>query len=226
MQRNFTMRSILLQQDRNARPRGTAYFISRVWLAIALGLLATGLFAAWTGQVQAATEAELTELIRCSNRCRNDEGACSAGCCGRIFCKKGCLSDCANTRIGCEEGCYDQLGGTSDSAFFETVTLGVKARAIRASGPLQCPEGAEAAISVTLTQSSGAIAQGETQVACPAGEGTFTVRAVVIGRPRFRAPSTVTACGLAQIHIGARDIQALQWCRDVTLLPGGLEIEE
>jgi hypothetical protein len=91
---------------------------------------------------------------------------------------------------------------------------------------LQCPEGAKAKISVTLTQLSGAIAQGETRVVCPAGETSFTVRAVVDGKPRFQAPSTATACAVAQIRFGGQDLQALQWCRDITLLPDGVELEE
>jgi hypothetical protein len=198
----------------------------RVSLATAIGLFATVALAVLPGPAEAATEAELTELIRCTNGCRSSEGSCSGECCGRIFCKKSCLGSCAQTRIACEEGCYDQVGTASSGAFFETASLSGNGRLIQTSGPLQCPEGAIATISVTVSQSPGIIARGQSRVACPAGEGSFTVRAVARSKTKFHAPSTATACAVAQIRIGARDVDALQWCRDLSVLPGGVELED
>jgi hypothetical protein len=96
----------------------------------------------------------------------------------------------------------------------------------RAGGRAAVPEGAVATISVTISQSPGTIARGQSRVACRAGEGSFTVRAVARGKSQFQVPSTATVCAVAQIRIGARDIEVLQWCRDVSVLPGGVELEE
>src|SRR5262249_18943309 len=163
-------------------------------------------------------------LVRCTNTCAEEEGPCQAECCGRIFCKRSCLGTCADNERGCEAGCYDRLGGEPESAFFDTATLSPQGRAIHASGPLQCPEGAVAEISVTLSQLSGAIAKGETRVVCPDGETTFTVRTVVVGKPGFQALSTAQACATALIRSGSQSIRTLQWCRGVTLVPDGVTL--
>ena len=55
---------------------------------------------------------------------------------------------------------------------------------------------------------------------------TFATRAMVLGNTKFQALSPATACGVARIHAGAQGVRALQWCRQVTVLPEGIELEE
>jgi len=227
MKRYRVMQSIRLQESRGACLRGACRFTQRVWLVTVIGLVATALLAVCAGPAQATKEEDtILDLLVCYRECQRDEAACAPSCCGRFFCGTHCLSNCAETRLACEHNCSDLFGGPTSSAFFDTVTLSPKAHAILASGLLQCPEGAEAEISVTLSQLSGAIAQGETRVVCPAEETSFTVRAVVVGKPSFQALSTATACAVAQIHSGARALRTLQWCRNVTVLPDGVGLEE
>src|SRR5215468_10875864 len=160
MKRYRVMQSIRLQESRGACLRGACRFTQRVWLVTVISLVATALLAVCAGQAQAAQEEDTTlELFVCYRECQRDEAACAPSCCGRFFCRTNCLSNCAQTRLACEHNCSDLFGGPTSSAFFDTVTLSPKEHAILASGPLQCPEGAEDEISVTLSQLSGAIAK-------------------------------------------------------------------
>ena len=199
----------------------------RARLATATVLVAMALIVTSAGPAPAATEQQLIDLINCTDSCRAGERGCQSPCCGRVFCKRSCLFDCSEENKTCLRGCYDNLGGSPSGAFFESARLFPKAHVIRASGPLLCPEDAEADISVTISQSSGAIAQGRTRVVCPAGESKFTVRTLAVGgKPDFQELGTATACAVAQIYVGSQSVETLQWCRDVTLLLGGHRLED
>jgi hypothetical protein len=107
----------------------------------------------------------------------------------------------------------------------DTAAFGHEGRGARVGGPLFCPVGATADIEVTVTQAgSSAIATGRTHARCTAGETSFTVD-VKAGSTPLQAAGTALACGAAWIHDGAQGFDAFQWCREITLLPEGGQLE-
>jgi hypothetical protein len=162
----------------------------------------------------------------CLVGCDSSQTTCNTGCCGILFCRKGCLSTCQSAETTCQGGCSDAaFGGGSDGAFFDEATVSANGRTIRVGGPLQCPEGATADVAVTLTQAgSGAVATGEVRVPCPAGEGSFSADAHATGAAGFKPLGKVHACGTARIQAANQSLDAFQWCRDVTIVPEGVEL--
>jgi hypothetical protein len=160
------------------------------------------------------------DTLNCKLDCTSTHAECSASCCGIIFCGKRCLNGCQISLEGCNEAC-----DTSDGAFFETAVLAHGGRRLRLGGPFVCPEGAQAEIAVTLTQ-GGAVASGQTTLRCPAGETAFSVDAHAIGNATFQPASAVRACAVARTQTVGQGISAFQWCRDVTPLPDGVQLEE
>jgi hypothetical protein len=160
------------------------------------------------------------DTLVCKLDCSSTHAECSASCCGLILCGKRCLTGCQISLEGCNEAC-----DTSDGAFFDTAVLANGGRRLQLGGPFVCPEGAKADIAVTLTQ-GGAVATGQTSLRCPAGETSFSVDAHVIGNAAFAPASAVRACAVAQTSTVGQGISSFQWCRDVTPLPDGVQLED
>jgi hypothetical protein len=90
-----------------------------------------------------------------------------------------------------------------------------------------CPAGATTDLGVTLTQTvTGAVAVGQGRVACAEGETTFAIDAKTVGATEFLSGPPVTACGAAQVRSGGLVLESFQWCRDITLVPEGLQLED
>lgn len=218
----------------NRRPAGPALdantvsprVVRRAALAAGVFLAAVGLVVGFSEEAHAKKDANLIARIQCANDCLSEESACQAGCCGLFLCRRSCLGTCFTNEGICEADCDIRLGDDPDGAFFDTVTPEREGHALRVSGPLQCPVGAVAEVRVTVTQNAGPVAKGHVRVACPAADDAFSVRAVVLGSSRFQPLSTATACGVARIHAGTQGVNAFQWCRDVTVLPQGIQLEE
>jgi len=196
--------------------------LSTVSSAVALGaILLTA------GATCAATSADAF-LRDCYDTCLVTYTSCVPKCCGLIFCSKKCVTACDGELTGCDGGC--RIGCPTcnpDGAFFDTATIGRDGRTLRVSGPLVCPAGGTADIDVTVTQGAGgAIATGHTRVACPDHETTFTVDAKTTATAAFVPVSTAQACGTTRIHSAAEDVDSFQWCRDITLLPEGVQLGE
>jgi hypothetical protein len=104
--------------------------------------------------------------------------------------------------------------------------LGRNGRSIYISGPLDCPEGGTATIDVTVTHEGGAIAGGQAKVQCQADTAEFTATLATNGANVFPPLSQVKACGTAQISRRGANASAFQWCRDVTLVPEGVELQD
>lgn len=220
-----------LLNHRSAGPARNAYtdspcIVRRVALAAGLLLATVSLVVGFSGEAHAKKDANIVAQVQCANDCLSEEAACQTGCCGLLFCRKSCLSACFTNERICEDDCAIRLGSDPDGAFFDTVTPEGDGRVLRVSGPLQCPFGAVAEIQVTVTQNAGPVANGHVRVLCPAAGNAFTVPAAVLGISRFQPLSTATACGVARIHAGRQGVNALQWCRDVTVLPEGIQLEE
>ena len=164
----------------------------------------------------------------CLVGCDSAQTTCNGGCCGFLFCRKGCLSGCQSQETTCQGGCSDSAFGTSsDGAFFDDATVSRNGRTIRLGGPLECPEDVTADIGVTLTQAgNAAVATGQVRVVCAAGEGSFSVDAHAIGAPTFQALGSVHACGTARIQAANHSLDAFQWCRDITIVPEGVELQD
>ena len=189
-------------------------------------LIAISVLILLVGQAQAKKDEKLLQLIQCTNNCLTEEATCQSGCCGRIFCKKSCLGVCFDNERVCEGSCDISFQGDPDGEFADVATQGPKGRALRITGPLRCPANAVVDLSVTLSQSTGAIAKGQLKLTCPDGDTNFAARALVIGSTKFQPLSPATACAVARIHVGAQGVRALQWCRELTVLPEGTELEE
>jgi hypothetical protein len=166
----------------------------------------------------------------CLVGCDAKQTTCNQGCCilGGRLCGGGCLNTCQAAETTCGLACSDSAFGTSsDGAFFNEATVSRNGRTISLGGPLECPEDTTADIDVTLTQgTNGALATGQVHVVCPEGEGSFSVDAHANGAPIFQALGKVHACGTARIQAANHRLDAFQWCRDITILPEGVELED
>jgi len=181
-----------------------------------------------SGRAQASREEVLVTLTNCNAGCDSTASTCSAGCCGVLFCGKRCIGGCNTQETQCKEGCsLSAIGGTSTSAFFDTAVISRDGRLVRLGGPLFCPESATADIDVTVTQSAGSAAgTGHARLRCPGDETSFTADVNAAGGNAFQAPGTAQACGTAWIHAGTTGLAAFQWCREITLLPENVQLEE
>jgi hypothetical protein len=170
------------------------------------------------------------EAAACYATCGTTLNTCTAQCCGVLFCSKRCVDTCNSHYSNCLDNCIAFCGNSScdpDGAFFDTATIAGNGRSIRIGGPFDCPETAIADLDVTLTQSaSGAVATGHAQLKCPLDDETFTVDVHTDGNARFLPLTGVQACATAHVHAVNSSIDAFQWCREVTLLPEGLELQD
>jgi len=199
----------------------------RVVLALVL-VGAFGLELAAPRGVRASTTAEIVELANCYNVCTQDYEICNAGCCGRFFCSSKCIGGCSQNVKSCRGGCTLFCSTCNpDGAFFPTAAIARGGRIIRVGGPFICPNGATTDLDVTLTQTAtGAVAKGQARVACADGETTFAAAASTVGDTAFLSGPPVTACGAAQVRSGGLVLESFQWCRDITLLPEGVQLED
>ena len=198
-------------------------------LSIVTGIVSLGCVLLASGNGQALTTAEIQqELDNCYDGCLRTFVACNPPCCGKIFCSKNCLIACFQNLDACNGGCRVFCSTCDpDGAFFDTATLDAHGRTIHTGGPLTCVEGATADIGVTITQGAGgAVATGRVHVKCPPQPTTFTVTVKTKGPASFPAFGTVKACGRASIHGAKRHLDSFQWCRDITLLPEGVQLQE
>jgi hypothetical protein len=192
-------------------------------------LIGIGLATLLCSVAQAKTQAEiLIELNNCNAGCDATASSCTSGCCGILFCRKSCITSCDSSESLCKENCSGSvIGATTTSAFFDTATISQRGRFLRVGGPLVCPDGATADIDVSVTQSNSAtVGTGSAHVRCEAGETSFTTTVRAEGTGAFQPASGARACGTARIHAAGDAIEALQWCRDITLLPDGIQLEE
>ena len=173
-------------------------------------------------------EETLVDLGICYNRCSLTSQTCTKGCCGILICKKGCVLGCDSALTSCKTQCEtDIVGNPLGSAFFDDAVVSRNGRSVRVGGPLACVNGAVVDILVTLTQqSTGAIATGQAQVPCSEETDSFSLQANATGTAGFDAPGAIDACGAAKIRSGSVAIDAFQWCRTLTAVPKGVELEE
>jgi len=202
---------------------------SVVALATAALLVALGLVLAIPTRARAAYPAEVfASYSNCLVGCDSQQSTCNSGCCFLFLCGKKCLNSCQSAETVCQEGCSNTyFGSTNDGAFFDEASLSSNGRSIRLGGPFQCPEAAVGDLAVSVTQSgNGALATGSVRIACPAGETTFSVDANAIGAATFRPLGKVQACGTARIQTRDLSLDAFQWCREVTLVPAGVDLQD
>ena len=165
----------------------------------------------------------LVNQANCQSECTTNLRSCTSGCCGTTTCGKTCLGVCDATYNTCVNICgFAAL----DGAFFDTATLSPNGRLIHVGGPLSCPEGATADLHFTLTQADGAVATGQVKVQCPAGDTSYTAVVHTKGKNAFEPFTTTQACGLARIHAANLSLNAFQWCRDITVVPEGIDLED
>jgi hypothetical protein len=201
-------------------------FASAVLLvAISLGLVATDRAQAATSQFEI-----MVQIANCFVGCDSRQTACNSGCCilGGLLCGGRCINKCQATSDQCKNDCnLTAIGGTPEGAFFDTVTLATNQRTLHIGGPFFCPEGATADLDVTLTQHGiGAVAQGRAHIQCPVdGDTSFALDASTVGNTLFKPLGKAQACGTARIHSASLSLDSFQWCREVTVLPEGVELQ-
>jgi hypothetical protein len=192
-------------------------------------LLAVGFSIIAPSNSQAFTEKQLSQMwnnaLACSASCGQGLSQCVGGC--GLFFHRRCVNDCNGDYNTCYDGCWaDTPFVETSSAFDNTATLVGNGRTIRISGPLTCPEGAKATIDVTLTQEGGAVATGRVKVQCQADTAEFAADLKKTGRNEILPFGAAQACGVAQISRQSENATALQWCREVTVLPEGVQLED
>ncbi len=198
-------------------------------LSIISGIVSLACVFFASGRAQAATsKAVADELSTCYDGCLRGYVSCTPTCCGILFCRKDCVIGCFQQLDGCDADCRAFCSTCDpDGAFDDTATIARDGRTVRIGGPLRCAEGATADIDVTITQGAGgAVATGHARVSCPDHDTSFTLDARTTAQAAFVPASTVHACGTARIHAAAVDVDSFQWCRDVTLLPQGVDLDE
>jgi hypothetical protein len=192
---------------------------------VLLAAISCGLTVA--ADAQAYSQRQLTEAWNvyggCVNGCSASFNNCKNNC--GVFFNKSCVTNCNTTSTNCQNDCWSgSILSDPDGAFDETAVLARNGRSIFISGPLVCPEGSTATIGVTLTHEAGAIAVGEAKVQCGADTTDFIARLATNGSNVFSPLSQAKACGTAQISRQGSNAAAFQWCRDVILLPEGIEV--
>jgi hypothetical protein len=206
---------------------------TKTYAALAVLLMTLGLPFAAVENAEARTQTEiLLAQYACNLECDDSQVACNSGCCilnGRL-CGGRCITSCQGTADTCKSDCaLSSLGGAlTTSAFFDTVTIAPSGRLIRVGGPFLCPQAATVDLNVTLTQNGvGAVASGATHFTCPRGETTFGFDVSVDGNTTFLPLGTAQACGTARVRAGkGLSLDSFQWCRDVTVVPEGVELQD
>jgi hypothetical protein len=192
-------------------------------------LLAIGLVSAAPPGAHAAKIVDIiVEQNNCLAECSQDTKACTTACCSRLLCRSSCVDACNSNLNICNADCSTFCSTCSpDSAFFDTATISGDGRLVNVGGPLVCPESATADLDVTLTQKgTGAVATGHVRAQCPPSETTFAVAVQTTGSTSFLPLSKVQACGTAWIHGANLSLDSFQWCREITLVPAGFQLEE
>lgn len=187
-------------------------------LVDATGLVrGTGVFGGLTAQCSDAT-------AQCASECKATATACKSACCSGLLCRKSCLSSCSATETACVGSCSTQ---PADGAFADAATVTRSGRVLTVSGPFTCPEGALATVDIRVTESTtGALAIGRARVRCTGSETTFTTNVSATAGTKFSEAGTATACGTARIYERGKSLEALQWCREVLLLPDGAQVTD
>ncbi len=175
------------------------------------------------------TEDVVIAQFNCNVGCDSAQTTCNGGCCilGGRLCSGKCITTCQATADQCKADCASAaIGATSSGAFADTATIARNGRTIAIEGPFVCPQGGTADLEVTLTQDTGAVAKGTTRFECPAGnETSFALDLNTIGNTRFHGLGAAQACGAARITAPGVTVDAFQWCRDVTVVPEGVDLE-
>jgi hypothetical protein len=209
-------------------PRSTAF--RRVSFSGATLVVAIASIVLAMSDAHAAFPADVfADYSNCLVGCDNTQESCSAGCCilGGRLCSARCLNNCQSAESLCQTNCSTQyFGSFDDGAFFPQATLRRNQRDVRLGGPFECPAGGVADLAVTLTQQrEGAVGTGQVRVPC-APDGSFVVDVHTIGAAKFRPFSSAQACGAAHVQAANVSFDAFQWCREVTIVPDGFELEE
>jgi hypothetical protein len=202
--------------------RLSAHLATALFLAISFGVTLIG-------DAHAYSERQLTQAWNnytgCVNGCSISQTGCVNGC--GFFFNKSCVTNCNTNSTNCQNDCWSSsILADPDGAFDDTAALAPNGRSIAISGPLVCPEGGTATIGVTLTQETGAIAEGQAKVQCRADTTEFSARLATIGSNVFQPFGEATACGTAQIARQGSNGAAFQWCRQVILVPEGAELQD
>jgi hypothetical protein len=96
-------------------------------------------------------------------------------------------------------------------------TLGPRGRSVIVTGPIACDEQQQVDLRVTVTQRTGAVAEGFATFICTAEEQQWTVEAAVQGRRALEAgDALVVALAISRVR-GETD-DAHQWLVQVTLV--------
>ena len=203
-------------------PRRSSHLVVVLLVAIGFGL-------GVVGDARAYSERQLTQAwssyTGCVGGCSSSQTGCVNNC--GVFFNKSCVTNCNTTSTNCQNDCWSSsILSDPDSAFDDIALLARNGRSIYISGPLDCPEGATATIDVTVTHETGAIADGQAKVQCRADTTEFAARLATSGANAFPPLSQVKACGTAQISRQGANASAFQWCRDVTLVPEGVELPD
>lgn len=202
---------------------GSRSFNHSTTMVIAIFLFVTAMVGAVPTTIWAASRTQtIINQSNCQSECTISLRSCTAGCCGTTTCGKTCVGVCDATYNVCLNICGF---AAIDGAFFDTATIAPNGRRIRVGGPLSCPEGATADLSFSLSQSDGAIATGQANVEC-GGDTTYTADVHTQGSNSFEPFAATQACGVARIHAANLSLNALQWCRDITVVPEGVELLE
>lgn len=208
--------------------------VSRVTsFAGVLLLLAIGFSLFVSAEALASKSATIATQFNCNVDCDSTQTTCNKGCCGPfgLLCSGTCINSCQTKADACKLSCANAaIGATSATTdFFDTATIGPEGRIITLGGPLSCSEGGTADLQVTLTQHNGAIAKGSTKIQCPnveeRAEYSFTLDVRTTGGVNFQVPGTALACGIRRIGAANITLDAWQWCREITILPEGVELQ-
>jgi hypothetical protein len=101
--------------------------------------------------------------------------------------------------------------------FNSPLILDVEQQTVAVSGPGACTVGQQVTLEVSIYQEqSGAMAEGQTEMACTGASGGWIITAMRRPGPLL-ATGPARACGVATTRDGETETDRQEWCRDLTL---------
>jgi hypothetical protein len=184
------------------------------------------------GYARAAFNADL--YIACTDACSVLRDLCSSDCVERncLISKLSicagdaitiCLSTCSSRASACRSNCY-----VASSDVDAVARLADSGRRLIVTGPLQCDEGLEVRdLHVSVIQTGvGATAEGRGRLTCTGGGQSWSVDAVLHGPGQLRPFDVAEVCAVADFGQPGLEVEVKRWCRQVTVLPAGVELED
>jgi len=98
-----------------------------------------------------------------------------------------------------------------------TAKLAEAGRVVRVAGQVRCATCTRLTLAVTVSQRSGAVAQGGVRCVCSATTEKWTIRARVRGPVKLHAGAAQVCAWVIARGAAGKPIDAYQWCRSVTL---------